>query len=208
MTIRGLSCVVALAIAGASEAGIRINWNSPANTFYQQNGVTLIPNQSLFFAFWSPDTTMGVNPASLENPTGGDIFLGARNMNLLGTSSGRITGYASGDYFQESSYSLPPDAFVPGYVYIVFFNFPYSSYMGPGSIPLGTHFGVAPLTPFGGLSDADPSGGPPPPPDVVNYGGISYMASQSLIPEPSAAVMVLVGAGAAIWFRRRRMENA
>lgn len=197
-----LGCLMAAGV----RAAISISWNSPANTFYQPGGTTLIPNQSLFLAFWSPDTTVGFNPAAPESPLGGDIFLGARNMNLLGTAHGRITGYGAGDFFLESSYGLPPDAFVPGYVYIAFFNFPFASYTGAGSIPVGTYYGIAPTPIYGGpLRDADPASGPPPPPDSVDYRGISYVANMVVIPEPASALLLLIGSGAVCWFRRRRM---
>jgi len=207
--MKKLCVFLSLVIATCGWAGILINWNSPANTFYQKDGVTLLPNQSLFLAFWSPDTTMGINALNPESPTGGDVFLGARNTNPSGSSAGRITGYGAGDLFLESSYGYPTDAFVPGYVYILFFNLPYSAYSGPGSIPNGTFFGAAPLTPFGGpLTDADPPPELPPPlPNTVNYGGLSYIANMQIVPEPTMALLMLCGLGSAVWFRRRRMER-
>jgi len=204
--IRAISLLVL--VAYQVQAGIRVIWDSPANTFYKQDGVTLLPASSLFLAFWSADTSVGFNPASPESPSGGDVFLGSRNSSFGPPLPGRITGYGSlPDYFVESSYSLPPDYFVGGRVYIAIFDFPYSSYTGPGSIPVGTYYAIAPLTPFGPLADADPGSGSPPPPDAVDYGGITYKTTLQIIPEPGIGVLALAGSLVAVFVRRRQIAN-
>ncbi len=213
--VRRVAITLVLAAVGTAAAGILVDWTTPpvppnAPKFYQHDGVSLLPDASLFLAFWSPDLTIGFNPTAPGSPTGGDVFLGARSTHGPVAPpipfNGQIVGYGAGDYFVESSYSLPPDAFVGGYVYIVFFEFPFSSYTTPSSIPLGTFYGIAPVVPYGPLSDADPSNAPPPPPQVVDYGPGTFIASY-VIPEPATALITLVGAASAIWIRRRRREK-
>ncbi len=194
----------------AANAEIRISWNSPGSTFFLPGGVPW-PNSSLFLAFWSPDATAGFDPANPTVPVGGDIFLGARNSHPIGgTSVARITGYGGGDELNESTYGLPPDTLQSGYVYIAVINMPFASYTGPSSIVPGTLYTLAPgipVAPQGGLSDAWPPSGPPPPPDVVDYRGLTYVLSSSIIPEPGTAVLGLFGLAAVGWARRRRLAN-
>lgn len=199
-----------LIAAQIASAEISINWNSPAATFYKADGTTLLPNSSLFLAYWSADNVIGFNPADPLNPSV-DTYLGHRNTHPMGgTSKGRITGYSAGDMFSESSYGKGPDEFVSGYVYLVVVDMPYTATLNASDL-VGKNYVVAPgnpPTPQGGpLTDATPSSGPPPLPDDINYGGLTYSTTGTLVPEPGAAMLAAVGALAAVWIRRRQRDR-
>jgi hypothetical protein len=186
-----------MAVAGFGK--ISIKYPKAAETFYTDDSYTTPVNyDNLFLAFWSSDAdTSGYNISDPTNPTGGDILLGAYQMNTANTLDGYIYPVPFPADYDGNDYGLGTDGLVGGYAYIAFFDMAYSTY--GGSVPPGTAYGLAPSTMLGPLADADPAIGTSPPADEMFPGSEKY----HLIPEPASAMLGVFGVGVILYRRWR-----
>jgi len=182
-----------------SMSEVCVSYITASVCLYNHNS-TALATHSLFLAFWSSDnSTSGFNPAAPDVPTGGDVLLGAYDISTGPAIAGRITGGA----LSAVTYGTGTSQYSPGYLYIATFEFPYSSYTGPGSIPAGTYYGLGPTM---SLTQQYPT---PSTPDDYGSGIVASpitTSSQTVVPEPSTLGLLGVGlvtAGACAVRRKR-----
>jgi hypothetical protein len=176
-----LAAILVLGFAVSSAMAGQFQWYSEDNTV---SGVGSWPASRTVLTYFSNDTNVNHTTTPFLNSYGDDIFYQA--------ASTTDAGY-------YDTVSLNPDSSYDGkYLYAVVLDLSYPSFTTLENIPIGTKWGVSVMGYEAGSTDPSPLA-------VTGLGPPQQFAGGpvGMIPEPGSAVLLVVGAAAAFWQRRR-----
>jgi len=163
-------------------ATISVNYNTfptPAGVQLQTAALAPLAANSLFLAYYSADISIGFNNVNPLAPLGGDVFLGAFTTGGVSpTTDGDILGGSAPVFAQAGG----------GRTWIAVFDMAFGAYVG--SIPIGTSYGLGPISQtlieWNATLQPDAYG-----PNIV----APIVTNLQTIPEPGSMALMVLGIG-------------